>query len=213
MHGMDAAVLERFASAARRVAGHGLVRCSSGNLSQRLDDERLIVSASTTWLADLTPEQISVCAIADAAHLGGPRPSIETRFHAGIFRRRPEANWVLHFQAPAATVLACRDGEPDLNVIIEVPAYIGPVAWVPYLTPGSPKLASAVVEAMAAHDMAMLRNHGQVTLGGTFAETLQRAVFFELACEVVLRGGESVRPLSPDEVAPLRPTAGKRRSV
>ncbi|MBS3734172.1 MAG: class II aldolase/adducin family protein [Phycisphaerae bacterium] len=210
---VDEQPLSAFVVAARRVAGDGLVRCSSGNLSQRLDGEHLLVSASQTWLADLTSEQVSICHIADGEHLAGPPASIETRFHAGIFRARPEVNWVLHFQSPAATVLACCDTRPDLNVIIEVPAYIGPVAWVPYRQPGSAELAEAVVAAMETHDMAMLANHGQVTVGATFAETLQRAAFFELACEIVCRGGDAVIPLDTEQIAALRPKGDEDRAV
>ncbi|MFW6133025.1 MAG: class II aldolase/adducin family protein, partial [Planctomycetota bacterium] len=195
---VDEQTVSAFVAAARDVAAYGLVRCSSGNLSRRLDDERMLISASRTWLADLTAEGVSICRIADAEHLAGPPASIETRFHAGILRRRRDADWVLHFQSPAATVLACRDERPNLNVIIEVPAYIGPVAWVDYRAPGSAELAEAVIEAMAGHDMAVLRNHGQVTAGATAGETLQRAAFFELACEIVLRGGAPVRPLNDE---------------
>ena len=47
--------------------------------------------------------------------------------------------------------------------------------------------------AMEDHDMAVLRNHGQVTVGKTLEETIQRAVFFEFTCEVLLRGGGRIQ--------------------
>ncbi len=182
-------------------------------MSARLDREHLLISGNRTWLAEMAPEGVSVVRVADASHAAGRRPSIESRFHAGIFRERPDANVVLHFQSPCATALACREGEVDFDVIIEVPHYIGPVAYVPYLPPGSPELAAAVVEAMRDHRMAMLRNHGQVTLGADYDETIQRAVFFELACEIILRCGEALRPLSPEQAAELRPTPGRAEGV
>jgi ribulose-5-phosphate 4-epimerase/fuculose-1-phosphate aldolase len=201
--------IDTFVTAARRVGAMGLARCSSGNLSWRIDGERMLVTASKAWMADLTADQVVLCRVADCEPLAGGRPSIETRFHAGILRARPEMNVVLHFQSPAATTLACSDLEGvDLNVIIEVPFYIGPVAVVPYLPPGSQELADAVVAAMAEHDMAQLRNHGQVTVGRDLDDAIQRAAFFELACDVVLRAGDRVRPLSGEAVEALRRSSG-----
>ena len=116
-------------------------------------------------------------------------------------------NVVLHFQTPAATTLACRDdlSKTDFFIIPEIPYYIGAIGIVPYILPGTPALAEAVVGVMKDHDLAMLANHGQVTVGRTYDEAIQRAMFFELACEILLRAGERARPLAPQAVAALRP--------
>jgi ribulose-5-phosphate 4-epimerase/fuculose-1-phosphate aldolase len=81
---------------------------------------------------------------------------------------------------------------------------------LPYLTPGSKRLADAVTRAMTRHDLAMLRNHGQVVVGETFDDAFQKAVFFELVCEIIVRGGEKVRRLPRRAVAEL--DAGRRRN-
>ena len=80
--------IAEFVEAARRVGAYGLVRCSSGNLSWRIDGERMLVTASKAWMAELTPEQVVVCRLADCEPLNDRRPSIETRFHAAILRER-----------------------------------------------------------------------------------------------------------------------------
>jgi len=196
---------ERFAAAARHAASYGLMQCSSGNLSSRLDGERLLIKASRTWMSELTPEQVSLCSISDGSLLSGPKPSVEIGFHAGILRTRPDVNVVLHFQSPFATTLACRRPEAiNFHVIAEVPYYIGDIAIVPFLDPGSPILAEAVTTALQKHNLAILKNHGLVTLGGSYEETLQRAVFFELACRMIVQGGAGVEPISPAAVAKLR---------
>jgi len=200
--------LEEFTEACHRVARHGLVRCSSGNMSLRLNAETMLVSGTQSWLADIHPEQVAVCRITDGLSLNGIRPSVEARFHAGILRTRREVTCVLHFQGVAATTLACRSGEqPDFSVILEAPFYIGPVAWIPFLMPGSEQLAEAVVAAAAEHDMVMLRNHGQVTVGETPAAALQRAAFFELASRIILDNGERVTHLPAERAAGLREIA------
>ena len=54
------------------------------------------------------------------------------------------------------------------------------------LPPGSPELAAAVVEALTAHDIVLMSNHGQVACGPYFPDTFRRAVFFEMACRIIL---------------------------
>ena len=198
--------LEAFAAAARKMGDYGLMRCSSGNLSWRLDDERMLVKSSRAWMADLTPEDISICRISDGEHLSGRRPSVEFNLHAGCLRVRPEMDVVLHFQTPAATALACSKNlaEIDFFVIPEIPFYIGPIGLVPYVFPGTPQLAEAVTGVMQTHDMAILANHGLVTIGRDFADVTQKAAFFELACDLILRAGPQVRTLTPDAVSELR---------
>lgn len=181
------AQIDVFAHAAREIAHRGLVKCSSGNLSWRLDDGTVLLSAGGAWLERLTAEQVSICSLEDGRVLNGIRPTCEAGLHLGILRRRSEQRVVLHFQSPHATAIACAERiDWDFNIIIEVPVYIGTPAFVPYHPPGSSELANAVAQAMTDHDMVIMRNHGLVTIGRDFDEAAQRAVFFELACQILL---------------------------
>jgi ribulose-5-phosphate 4-epimerase/fuculose-1-phosphate aldolase len=153
----------------------------------------------------MSPEQVTLCRALDGGVLRGNRPSSEVGFHAGILRARPELNVVLHFQTPCATALACRrpDGL-DYAVIPEIPYYIGSVGRVPYFAPGTDELSDAVIEAMRANDMVLMTNHGQVTGGCDYDQVVQNAEFFELACQILLVGGDSVAPMPPEAAAQLR---------
>jgi ribulose-5-phosphate 4-epimerase/fuculose-1-phosphate aldolase len=210
-----AAQLEDFAAAARKMGSYGLMRCSSGNLSRRLDAERMLVKSSRSWMADLTADDISVCRIADAQHLSGRKPSVEIGFHAGCLRVRADINVVLHFQTPAATALACSKNLREINffAIPEMAYYIGPIGIVPYILPGTAELASAVTGTMRTHDLAVLTNHGLVTVGKDFDDVIQKATFFELACDIILRAGSNLQPLTPAAIAALRPGVSPARGV
>ena len=195
---------EVFAAAARRAGAVGLMRFSSGNMSFRVDGGRMLVKASRAWMADLTLEQIALCSLADGGSLNGRTPSVEIGFHAGILRARSDVNVVLHFQTPAATTLACgRPESVNFFVIPEIPVYIGPIGIVPFLEPGSRQLADAVTEVMKKHNLAILKNHGMVTVGKSYDEAMQRAVFFDLACDIILRGGARIEALPTDAAAQL----------
>ncbi len=196
--------LGEFVGAARAVAGHGLVVRGSGNLSCRLAEDRMLITATGSSMADLSEDQVAVCRISDGARSHGADPSKEIGFHAGVFRQRPDVNAVLHFQSPCATTLACRRPQvADFGVIPEIPYYIGPVAWVPYLLPGSRELADAVTDALLKHDLAMLRCHGQVVVARSLGEVIDKAAYFELACRVILGAGASLETISAEGVAEL----------
>ena len=179
--------IKAFVEACHTIAAHDLLRYSAGNLSWRWDDGLVALTASRAWLGELTEQQIAICTLADGRCINGKTPSVESGFHLGILRTRPEVNLVLHFQSPYATAVACGNPhEYNFFIIPEIPFYIGKIGIVQYLSPGSKELADAVTSAMAEHNLVILRNHGQVTAGKDFHELLNRAGMFELACQILL---------------------------
>ena len=156
-------------------------------------------------MGELTAEQIALCRISHGSRLEGPGPTVEINFHAGIMRNRADIGVVLHFQSNAATTIACMQPEKiNFNAIPEIPFRIGSIGHVPYLTPGSQELATAVSDAMRQHNLVMLQNHGQVLVAKNYADSIPNAVFFVLACEIILRAGQDLCPLTPEAVASLR---------
>lgn len=203
-------IMKDFIGTCHAAGGRGLVQCSSGNLSCRLDDSRMLATASGSWLEDIRDDQLSICRIDDATLIEGPPPTVEAAFHAGILKHRPDVNVVFHFQTPYATLLACGDpAAVDYFVIPEIPVYMGAIGQVPYLRPGSPELAETVVEAGKKHDMIMMASHGMVTVGKNYRHVIQNAVFFEFACRLIVEGKNIVKPLTAEAIEQLTSTSGK----
>lgn len=196
--------IEQFLAAAHNVGERRLTRCSSGNLSWRLGDVAL-VSGTGSWVPELRKEQIAVCRIADGVSLNGVKPSMESTFHLGILRSRPDVNVVLHCQSIFATTVACMKNKlTNFNVTAELPCHCGSeIAMVPYFRPGSPELAQAVMEAMRNHDSVILEKHGQVFVGKDFNDAIEKAEFLEMACEIIVRSGMSYTTLTQDEIDDL----------
>lgn len=196
--------IELFMAQAHRVGDAGLTICSSGNFSWRIGDEAL-VSGTGSWVPSLQKENVSVCRVADGEVLNAVRPSMESGFHLGVLRARPDVDVVLHFQSPYATAVACMKEIPaDFNVTAEVPCHVGgEIPVIPYFRPGSPELAQHVVEALSQHNSCLLRKHGQVVCGKDFDEVFQRAMFFEMACRIIVLSGGRVDVLTKDEIDDL----------
>ncbi|MDR3058546.1 MAG: class II aldolase/adducin family protein [Prevotella sp.] len=184
--------ISEFINQAHRVGAERLQLCSSGNLSWRVEDNLALVSGTGSWLPRLADENVVLCEISSGMRVDGPKPSMESTFHLGVLRERKDMNVVLHFQSEYATVISCMKNKPkDFNVVAEVPCYCGrEIPVIPYYRPGSPELAKAVTEALAEHDCALMSKHGQVVCGKDFDDAFQKAVFFEMACKIIVLAGE-----------------------
>ena len=150
--------IEEFVRQARRVGEAGLTICSSGNLSWRLPDGEVLLSGTGSWVPELTADRVSVCRLDNGEILNGVKPSMESVFHMGVMRERPDVNVVLHFQSPYATAVAFMERRPDnFNFTAEMALHVGEeIPMIPYFRPGSPQLAEHVVEAMRTHNSVML---------------------------------------------------------
>ena len=180
--------IQQFLAQAHRVGDARLTICSSGNLSWRIGEEAL-VSGTGSWVPNLTAEKVSICHIATGEVRNG----------------RPDVNVVLHFQSEYATAVACMKQKPtNFNVTAEVPCHVGrEIPVIPYYRPGSPELAHAVVTAMKDHNSILLTNHGQVVCGANFDEVFERAMFFEMACRIIIQSGGDYSVLTPQEIEDL----------
>ncbi|MDR2949629.1 MAG: class II aldolase/adducin family protein [Prevotella sp.] len=198
--------IEQFIEAAHRVGRERLQLCSSGNLSWRVEENRALVSGTGSWLPRLAKENVAICDISTGMPVDGPKPSMESVFHLGVLRERKDMNVVLHFQSEFATIVSCMKNKPgNFNVVAEVPCYCGKeIPVIPYFRPGSKELAEAVTEALTDHDCVLMGKHGQAVCGKDFDDAFQKAVFFELACSIIVRAGEgNYQTLTEDEIRDL----------
>ena len=196
--------IEKFIEQAHRYGAARLTLCSSGNLSWRIGDE-VLVSGTGSWVPTLPKEKVAVCRLETGEVLNGVKPSMESGFHLGVLRERPDVNVVFHFQSCYATAVACMKNIPsDFNVTAEIPCHVGAeIPVVPYYRPGSPELAAAVIAAMKEHNSILLQKHGQVVCGENFEQVFERATFFEMACRIIVLSGGAYNTLSREEIDDL----------
>lgn len=195
---------DAFIEAAHLIGKLQLLHCSSGNLSWRVDNE-VMISATGSWLPNIQKKKIAILDLESGRSLNNVKPSMEHLFHLGVMRQRKDVNVVLHFQSEYATTISCMKEKPsNFNIISEIPYHIGKnIAIVPYFVPGTPQLANAVVEALKDTNACLLSNHGQVVCGKDFESVMERAVFLEIACRIMVQSGMNYNVLSSTDVATL----------
>jgi L-fuculose-phosphate aldolase len=176
---------------------------TSGNASARRgpEGEAMVITPSAVPYDQLEPDDL-VAVAWDGTVTGSRRPSSEWRFHAGIYRSRPEVGAVVHLHSPAATAMAClRWDVPAFHYMVAM-AGGHDIRCSRYATFGTARLAELALTALHGRTACLLANHGQVALGATPADALALAVEVEALCDQYLRARSAGEPvlLSPEEV-------------
>jgi L-fuculose-phosphate aldolase len=148
----------------RQLDARGLNRGTSGNVSARWESG-LLVTPSGITPDRLTPESIVHLDADGVAASGALRPSSEWQMHYGIYRRRPDAQAIVHCHARHATILACAGREiPSMHYMVAVGGGAS-VPLAPYATFGSDALAAGVVDTLSGRRACLMANHGMIALG------------------------------------------------
>lgn len=153
----------------KRLYTSGLAVAKSGNLSCRLDDESILITASGAALGRLKENDIVKVNLASSKFEAGPNPSSELPLHSLIYKNFT-AQVVIHCHPPlingyfavAKTLKA---------MSFETKFYLGDIPVIPQATPTVTDPAP-VMAALKTNNLVILKNHGTVTIADKFQEAL-----------------------------------------
>ncbi|MBI4799041.1 MAG: class II aldolase/adducin family protein [Desulfarculus sp.] len=191
---------------ARLAARRGCMVASDGNLSLRLDAQRLLITPSGAIKARLRPADILEVDLQGRLLAGEGRPSAELGLHLAAYQAQPGTGAVIHAHPPLATALTLAGHNLLIEALPELLYALGEVPTVPYATPGSAELARAAAPCLARSRAVLLARHGTLTVGVDLAqawaltEKLEHAAGMQIAAASL--GG--LQPLPPDEQARLK---------
>ena len=139
-----------------------LVSGLNGNISVRVDENRILLTATRTCLGLLKETDILLADL-EGTVLEGGELSTERLLHIDIYRNFPSGMAVIHTHTTYTNAYFL---ENDLLTprIFESKFYIGEVKSVPQLTPSVTDTAP-VIDAMKSNNIVVLKNHGVVAMG------------------------------------------------
>jgi L-fuculose-phosphate aldolase len=149
----------------RRMYARGYTASNDGNLSVRLDDERLLVTPKGVCKGFMSPDMMCITDLEGRKLQGDRDPSSEILMHLEVYRQRSDVNAVVHAHPPIATGFAVAGIPLDRAVLAEVLTTLGRVPIAEYATPSTMELPNAVRKYITAHDGMLLANHGALTVG------------------------------------------------
>jgi ribulose-5-phosphate 4-epimerase/fuculose-1-phosphate aldolase len=184
-----------------------LITATGGNVSARCGDDptQAFITPSGSFKGQLGPAQL-VRIDLDARPLDAhaARPSSEAPIHAAILRARPDVQAVVHCHAPRATTLA-NTPLPFLPISTEA-AFLANIGRIPFVTPGTPELAQAIVAALGNGWAVLMQNHGLIVAARSLRRAADITQIVERTCDVILgcyAVGHPPPVLPPDLVATL----------
>jgi L-fuculose-phosphate aldolase len=178
---------ERLLGIGRAVADAGLVVAAGGNIAARAGEQRAWVTPTGLSLREMVAEDLAEVSLDGRDVRGARAATSELRLHLAALRARPDAAWSLHLHPPMATLLDAV-GIAIRTISTDHAFYLRSIASVPYLHPGSERLAEAAAAALlAGADIVLLRHHGCLIVAATPDVLLSRAMNLEAAATATYR--------------------------
>ena len=148
-----------------RLYGRGYVASNDGNISVRLDGERILATPTGVSKGFMTPDMMVVTDMQGRKVAGHRDASTELKMHLAVYEMRPDVNAVVHAHPPLSTGFAVAGIPLNKSSLAEIIFSLGSVPIAEYATPSTQELPDAVKKYITAHDGLLLANHGALTAG------------------------------------------------
>src|SRR5580658_3801249 len=141
----------------------GYVAATDGNLSARLDDDRIVVTPTGMSKSMLRASDMVVVDLEGRRLAGNRNVSSELAMHLLIYRLRPDVQGIVHAHPPTATGFAAAGLPLNQPLVSEVVMGLGSIPLAKYGTPGTPELSETLKPLVPYFNAILMSNHGAVT--------------------------------------------------
>lgn len=170
---------------------NGYVDGASGNISTRLDSERVLTTPSGLAKGFMTPDQIIIVDM-NGRRVDSPnetnqdlRPTSEIVMHLECYRQRPDIQGVVHAHPPTTVALTISGHDFTECLIPEMIMLLGIVPTLPYASPASDENRQVIAKAIKEHDALMLAYHGSLTVAKSLWDAYLRLENLEHSAKII----------------------------
>lgn len=199
--------------AGKWIAEKNMTWGSAGNMSIRLDETHVLITASGTRFDSLTEDSFTLYNLNDNTWSGG-KPSKELPVHLAVYRNAPWAGAVVHASPFHTTLAASTTLEVRNDLFVENMYYLQRMARIPYAHPGSKELTAFVDGAAATANVILMQNHGVILYDTTVQEACAGLEVLENTCRMCLeaaRAGINMIPVEKETVQSFLLNSGYRK--
>ncbi|RLF35939.1 MAG: class II aldolase/adducin family protein [Thermoplasmata archaeon] len=163
-----------------------LTHGTCGNISCRVDKEKILITPSSLPYRDIKPDDILLVNLDGEVLEGKRNPSVETPFHTAIYKNRDDVKAIIHTHSQyALAVSSVVDSIPGF--LDEIFSHIGGELTVSrYALPGSDELAENLLNVLGDKNAALLSNHGAGCCGKNLDEAFEVARVVEQICKIFI---------------------------
>jgi L-fuculose-phosphate aldolase len=176
----------------------GWVAANDGNISLRMDAERILATPTGVCKGMLSVDDLIIVDNQGNKISGRLERTSEIAMHLQIYQLRPDIKAVVHAHPPVATGFATAGKPLNLGLLPEVVISLGCVPIAEYGLPGTPALTEPMLPLIPKYDALLMANHGAVCYGEDVfkayfrMETMEHFARIQLVAELL--GGPKVLP-------------------
>ncbi|WP_106768967.1 class II aldolase/adducin family protein [Paenibacillus faecalis] len=187
--------IQQLQAAGQYMMQYGLAWGNAGNISARTDDDRFVITASGTFLGELSEHDFAEVDFSGAIY-GDRKPSKEIPMHQAVYEKRPDIHAVLHASPFYTTMAACSKLSVPNDLFVETMYYLERVERIPYYHPGSEALGAAIFEKAEKANIFILENHGVLVCDRSVQEARMALQTLEMACRMAVTAQSSAVSLN-----------------
>src|SRR3954471_15507450 len=158
---------------------------SDGNISIRLDQDRVLATPTMTCKGRMTEDSLALTDM-EGKPLSDKRASSELAMHLLIYKMRPDVRAVCHAHPPNGTAFAVAGLAIDKPILSEVILTLGCVPLTDYGTPSTDELTEAMKPFVAHHNALLMANHGAVAYGENLWQAFDRLETLEHTAKIAI---------------------------
>jgi L-fuculose-phosphate aldolase len=192
-----------------RLYRQGMIAAGDGNVSARIDDERVLVTPTGMHKGFITEADLVVVDVHGRLLKGTRKPSSEFLMHELVYLERPDMRAVVHAHPPITVGLALAGVTLAQCVLSETCLVLGPILTAPYSTPTTHEVPTVLRPYVRQSNAVVMDRHGALTYGRDLDEAYNRMEAMEHASKIThaARALGPVSPLPPHEVDKLQALA------
>jgi L-fuculose-phosphate aldolase len=192
-----------------RMYRQGYIAAGDGNVSCKIDDERVLVTPTGFHKGFITADDLVVVDVNGKLLRGAHKPSSEFAMHALSYRERPDVRAVVHGHPPLTVGLALAGVSLAQCVLSETCLVLGAILTAPYSTPTTDEVPTVLRPFVRQANAIVMDRHGALTLGRDLDEAYNRMEAMEHASKIThaARAIGPIKPLPEHEVAKLNALA------
>jgi len=189
-----AAAADRIIRAGRRLGARGMISAGEGNISVRLDADRLLVTPAGLRKDELAADDLVVVWLdhpdREILSRSGRGPSSDLAIHLAVYAARSDIGAFAHAHLPAAMGLTLAGEVPDPAALPETALLLPRLPFLSLGVPGSAELAGRIATALSEPtgppeppaQAVLLERHGAVAVGRDPDHAVDRLELVEVLC-------------------------------
>lgn len=171
----------------RRMWIKNMAPAKAGNLTCRLDEERVLATPTFICKGFMEPDDLVIVDMQGNKLSGRREPTSETRMHLAAYSCRDDITAVCHAHPQYVLAVAATHTPVPSSVLMDVEYLVGEVAVLPTTEPAATvEVADAMKPALKKYKALILSQHGALTLGRGLIEAFWIMEILESLCSVLV---------------------------